>query len=90
MLYDKFQNLRELKERGTGAVLGNIETDPMQWGFVNAKDLISCIDEGKPIRVMDMDGMDPVRVLIGFNPTNTVIAEYATIEEMLDAGWRLD
>lgn len=90
MLYDKYKNLRELKERGTGAVLGNIETDPMQWGFINARELISCVDDGKPIRVMDMEGMNPAKVIFELNPTNTVIAEYATIEEMLDAGWRLD
>lgn len=79
-----------MKERGIGAVLGNIEKKPMQWGFINARDLISCVDDGKPIRVMDMSGMDPTQVLFELDPTNTVIAEYATIEEMLDAGWRLD
>ena len=82
--------MKDLKERGIGAVLGNIKTNPTQWGFINIRDLIKCVDKGESIKVMDMEGIDPCDVIYGYDKENTIITEYATVEEMLDAGWRLD
>lgn len=90
MLYDYEENLKDLNKRGIGAILGNINTKPMEWGFINIRDLINYADNGASIKVMDMEGVDPRDVIYGYDKENTVLAEYATLEEMLDAGWRLD
>lgn len=90
MLYDYEKNLKDLKKRDFGAILGNINTTPMQWGFINIRDLIRCADNGESIKVMSMEGVKPEEVVYGYDKENTVIAEFDSLEKMLDAGWRLD
>lgn len=90
MLYDYDKNLKELKTRGMGAIMGKTKATPSVWGFVNAKGLIDCVEHGQPIKVMDMEGVEPENVIFSYDFTSTVIAEYPTIEDLLNDGWRLD
>lgn len=86
------RDLDELKKRGFGAIMRNRNKDNGlgEYGFITSKNLIEATDLGKPVIIKDIEDRKTNDLVYDYDPSGKQLAEYSTIEDMLDDGWRLD
>lgn len=86
------RDLDELKKREFGAIMRNRNKDNGlgEYGFITSKNLIEATDLGKPVIIKDIEDRKTTDLVFDYDPSGKQLAEYSTIEDMLDDGWRLD